>query len=321
MAQSKFSGNGYKIIAQGDRAEILIYGLIGDSFFGESITAKQFVEQLNELHDVQTLDVRINSQGGSFFDSIAIYNALRRFSGTVKILVDGLAGSGASVIAMAGATIEIAEGGFFMIHNALGALPEPVHAPELRRFADSLDKLSAEMRDIYARKTGQRRDKIAQMLEAETWLNADEALELGFATMKGKQAARRVAACSEQFLTKAPPEARALFGAPPAKPAGNKTDDESFGLSVQAKLLAMKHGLSAKKTVRQSAITAQFPSAAAALKVGDRVRVLPGKEHDSMTANASGTIQEIASPALMIQFDGMDEPHKWYVAEELEKID
>ncbi len=104
--------NGYRVVNRGkDSAEIYLYGAIGGDWMGEGITAKQFADDLKALGPVKKIDLRINSEGGSVFDGKAMYSLLNAHSANITVHVDGLAASAASFIAMAGDTIEIAEGG------------------------------------------------------------------------------------------------------------------------------------------------------------------------------------------------------------------
>jgi ATP-dependent protease ClpP protease subunit len=100
----------------------MLYGVIGEIYlydwFGDGVTAKQFADDLKALGNVKTIDLRINSEGGSVFDGKAMYSLLNEHKAKIIVHIDGLAASAASFVAMAGDEIEIAEGGFVMIHNA-----------------------------------------------------------------------------------------------------------------------------------------------------------------------------------------------------------
>ena len=167
----------FKIQAKNHRAEILIYEDIGDGWLG-GISAKSFVEQLNGLNDITEIDVRINSDGGSVFDGVAIYNALVRHPANVTVHIDGLAASIASVIAMAGDVVNIARGAWLMIHDPWTVAGGT--ADDLRSQADLLDKIRAQLLDTYVIKTGMDSDKVSALMSAETWIPSDEALSMGF---------------------------------------------------------------------------------------------------------------------------------------------
>ena len=169
----------YSIQARGDkRAEVFVYGDIGESWYGETITAKQFVKDINAL-DVDTLDVRVNSVGGSVVDGLAIFNALRRHKADIDVTVDGLAASIASLIAMAGDTVRIADNALLMIHAPwTGAYG---NAADLRETADQLDKWAEAMATSYVRDGGlDYAGALALLTDGEDhWYTADEALALG----------------------------------------------------------------------------------------------------------------------------------------------
>lgn len=155
-------------------AEVLIFGDIGESWWGESITAASFVRELAQL-DVDDITVRINSYGGSVSDGIAIYNALRRHKARVTTSIEGVAASIASLIAMAGDTVEMAENALLMVHAPWGY--SAGNAVDMREFADLLDTWSQAMATSYAAKTG--RD-VTEMLGLLTdgqdhWYTAAEA--------------------------------------------------------------------------------------------------------------------------------------------------
>lgn len=170
----------FEIKAKGKgEADLLIYGDIGETWYGESVTAKAVVEELNAL-DVDTINVRINSYGGSVSDGLAIYNALRRHKATVKTNIEGVAVSIASLIAMAGDTVEMAENAMFMVHAPWGYAAG--NSKELREYADVLDRYAEAMAASYARKTGKTTDAILTLLTdgVDHWYSASEAKTEGF---------------------------------------------------------------------------------------------------------------------------------------------
>ena len=160
----------------GGHAEILIYGEIGLDFFGEGIAAEGLVKELAEL-DVATLDVRINSVGGQVFEGLAIFNALDRHPAKVTTHIDGMAASIASIVALAGDEVRIAENAFMMIHNAHGI--QLGNASDMRSMAEILEKLDGSLAATYVGRTGKSEKVIRAMMDEETWFNAEEALEAG----------------------------------------------------------------------------------------------------------------------------------------------
>ena len=157
-------------------ADVYIYGDIGGWLDG--VVADDLVKEIAAL-DVDTLNVRINSVGGLVFDGIAIYNAIAAHRARVVMHIDSIAASIASIIAMAGDEIRIAEAASIMIHKphsfVLG------DAETMRKEAEVLDLLEAGMIEIYAARTGKTEKDLAEMLAAETWFRGQAAVDAGFA--------------------------------------------------------------------------------------------------------------------------------------------
>jgi ATP-dependent Clp protease protease subunit len=156
-------------------AEIVIYDEIGA--FG--IPAKAFLDELKALGPVAALTVRINSPGGSVFDGVAIYNALKRHDARVTVWIDGIAASIASVIAMAGDEVIMPENAMLMIHDPSALVIGT--AADMRGMAEALDKMKAGMVAAYRDKSGRDDAEIEALMRDETWLSAKEALNLGLA--------------------------------------------------------------------------------------------------------------------------------------------
>jgi ATP-dependent Clp endopeptidase proteolytic subunit ClpP len=170
----------FKIRAASERLEIDLYDDIGkdESLFGMGggISAADVLNQLKTAPKAKEVLVRINSAGGIVTDGLAIYNLLRHGTANVTCRVDGLAGSIASVIAMAG-TLEMAEHSFLMIHNPWGIVKGA--SSELRTAADRMDQMRDEMLSIYCAKSGKSREFIGTLMDEETWLTGTEALAYG----------------------------------------------------------------------------------------------------------------------------------------------
>ena len=165
----------YALEKSGDNeTTVTLYDEIGA--FGAG--SKQFLGDIGKLSG-QHIHLRINSPGGSVVEGTAIYNALRRHKGGVTVHIDALAASMASVIAMAGAPVLIADNALLMIHNpwtvSMGG------SEDLRKEADLLDMLKVNLRNAYVRKTGLGETEIQDMMDKETWLDAVDAVALGFA--------------------------------------------------------------------------------------------------------------------------------------------
>ncbi len=166
----------YEIKAQNDNATISIFGPVGDDLFS-AVNSEGIVSELKELKDAKRIQVDINSPGGSVFEGNAIYAALKAHPAHITVHITGLAASIASVIAMAGDTITMAENALMMIHKPWGNFTG--NADELRNKAETLDKVEKTIISAY-RRTGKTESDIQQLMADETWFSADEALTHGF---------------------------------------------------------------------------------------------------------------------------------------------
>lgn len=160
-------------------AEVWIYGDIGESWDGESVAARDFVRELAAL-DADAITVRINSYGGSVTDGLAIYNAIKRHPATVTVEIDGAAFSIASLIAMAGDEIRMAENALMMIHAPWGFAMG--NAADIRAIAETLDKYASAMSSAYIAQSGKSTEEIMTLLQdgKDHWFTAAEALAEGF---------------------------------------------------------------------------------------------------------------------------------------------
>lgn len=160
--------------------ELLIYGDIGESWWGESVTASSVAKQISEAK-AKTILVRINSYGGSVTDGTAIFNALRSSGATITCRVDGIAASIASLIAMAGDTVQMSANTLLMIHAPwVGVMG---NSRELREAADILDTYAKAMATSYARKSKRSiDDELASLTDGvDHWFTASEAKAEGYA--------------------------------------------------------------------------------------------------------------------------------------------
>ena len=155
--------------------DILIYSDIGAG----NATAQDFHAELQGLGKVDTLNIRISSDGGDVFHGFAIYNMLMRHAAHKVVTVDGLAASMASVITMAGDEVVMPSNAMLMIHNPWGGVVGS--ADEIKSFGDALDKMGAGILDAYRTRTGIAPKELQAMMDQETWLSAKEAVSMGFA--------------------------------------------------------------------------------------------------------------------------------------------
>lgn len=159
-------------------ARINVYDTIGESWWDDGITGKQFANEIKALGKQRVLDVYISSNGGDVMDGTVMYNALLQHQGTVNIIIDGWAISMASVLAMAGDSVKMSSIGMMMIHKPLNWCGG--NANDMRKNADMLDKVEGALSKAYINKTGLSETEIATMLDAETWMTAEDALAKGF---------------------------------------------------------------------------------------------------------------------------------------------
>jgi ATP-dependent protease ClpP protease subunit len=158
---------------------ISIFDDIGGGWFSEGVTAVGFKANLDALGDVDDIEVQIASRGGSVLVGQAIYNMLKNHKAKVTVKVMGIAASIASVITMAGDTVEMPEDGLLMIHNPRGGASG--ESGDLRKAANAMDSMRTSMIGIYESRTALTSDEIGEMMDAETWIDATMAEEMGFA--------------------------------------------------------------------------------------------------------------------------------------------
>lgn len=159
----------------GAEASLYIYDVI-DDYYG--VSALSVIDAIAQAGDAKTLNVHINSPGGSVFEGRAIMAALSAFKGKTVARIDSLCASAATSIALACNEVEMADGAFFMIHNASGMAWGDKKA--MRDTADLLQKIEGAIVSDYTGKTGKTADEIAAWMDAETWFDAKEALANGF---------------------------------------------------------------------------------------------------------------------------------------------
>ena len=189
-----------------NEGELTIYGEIADSqggWFssGDEITPTSFKAELDALGDISVLNVYINSPGGDVFAGQAIYSQLKRHKAMVNMHIDGLAASIASVIAMAGDTIHMPMNAMMMIHQPWSGMMG--NAKDFREEADVLDKVSGSIQETYlAKATSMKSKDLIAMLDAETWLTAQECMDLGLCDVLGEEMAIAASVRDFEILAK-----------------------------------------------------------------------------------------------------------------------
>lgn len=184
--------------------ELYIYGDIVSWIwddYPEDTSATSFKRDLDALGDIKTLKLYINSPGGSVFEGVAIYNILKRHTARVIVTIDGLAASIASVIAMAGDEVRMPRNAMMMIHNPWTHTWG--NASELRKAADDLDRIGGSMKESYLAKAVDKitSDKLTELLDAETWLSAQECFDFGLCDVI-EEANQTAASVSQELFAK-----------------------------------------------------------------------------------------------------------------------
>jgi ATP-dependent Clp protease, protease subunit len=197
-------------------ADLNIYGPIG-GFDEDSISAKSFTDMMSGVESDDNLDVYINSPGGSVWDGLAIYDKLVNHAGSVNVVIQGVAASIASIIAMAGDKITMAQSARFMIHNPMGpsaiafGTSEDLRdaAEDTIKTAELLDSIRDSLAGVYASRSGQSQKKVLDWMSDETYFTASDAVKNGFAdkVRKNKQLA---AASYSQPLAEAVADVKSL---------------------------------------------------------------------------------------------------------------
>lgn len=236
-------------------ADVFVYGNIGDRWNEDGVVASDMVRDVSAL-DVDTINLRINSYGGSVTDGLAIYNALKRNRASVHVHVDGVAISCASYIAMAGDKITMAKNAQMMIHAPWGIAMG--NAAQLREEADVLDRFAKALASGYSDKSGKSNDEIMALLTdgKDHWFLADEAVEAGFADEVGEEVAVAASLANSFDLSRFKPAAAAAKPkeAPmpdPVKPAAQpatRTRDDNIKVVAMFKPFAEQPAVLALQT-------------------------------------------------------------------------
>lgn len=187
MARKFFSN----IEKNGKILNLTILGAIGNPTWWEDlVSAADVIQYLENFGELEEINLTIKSPGGSIVEGTAIYEALKQNKAKVNVKIIGECCSIATVIAMAGDTIEMADTAYFMIHNPMSALMG--NAEELRDRAELLDKLKENIINAYLGKSNLSREEISELMDKETYMTADEALKNGFITKVIKSDIRNI---------------------------------------------------------------------------------------------------------------------------------
>lgn len=174
---------GFFMESDQDKPVVYLYDAIGAHF---GIDARQFTEMINQFGN-RDITVRINSPGGSAFDGVTMMNTLKAHQGHVTVIVDGYAASAASLVALGGTEILMNTGSQMMIHRASSVVLG--NCNDMKEACNVLTGLDQEIARIYAQKTGTSTEVMLELMDVETWMNDEKAIQMGFATGKVKEEA------------------------------------------------------------------------------------------------------------------------------------
>jgi len=240
----------YNLQQKDAKASIAIFDGIGE--YG--VSAKSFLNDFRAATGDE-IDVEINSPGGDVFAGLAIYNGMRASGKKINVKVLGVAASAASLVAMAGDTIEMPENTFMMVHNPWSFAAGD--AEELRATADMLDKIGASLVGTYSARTGRTHEDVTAMLNDETWMTAQEAFEAGFATKVTKAIEVRASFDPDRL----PENVKAVFSAAKPQPTAPHVNHADLVAQVAAEaqvpecaeLLALDDTLTDRNSIMQKA--------------------------------------------------------------------
>ena len=209
----------YNVQNSAEEVQIDIYGDIGDSWWSDSVSAKQLLDAISAAKG-KPITLCINSGGGSVFDAFAMMSALKAHDAKVTARVDGVAASAASFILAAADEVVMSSVAWIMIHDA--TVYEYGRAEDLRKTADWMDRVNDQLAGIYAKRCRRTKDEFADAMHETTWYTADEALEIGLVDSVSEVVA--IAACATKdkaTIDSAPQEARDLLSGNGAGVVGN----------------------------------------------------------------------------------------------------
>lgn len=162
--------------------EILLYGPIASSrsWFNDTVTPQEFARDLESLNG-KDVTVRINSGGGDVFAAHAIHNQLVAYKGRVTVIIDGLAASAATIVAMAGQKIIMPSNSMMMIHNPAIGMDDYYTAEDLQKYVEALTAIKGSIVAAYKKRCKLSSEELEILMDAETWMGAQECLDKGFA--------------------------------------------------------------------------------------------------------------------------------------------
>lgn len=225
-----------------DDATLQIYGEIGPAWAG-MIDDRTVIDALEQMRDAKKIHVRLNSPGGDYFLGVSISNALRRHNAKIIIHVDALAASAASVIAMGGDRVIMHPGALMMVHRAWTIAMG--NAADMAKAAETLGKVDDNLIDVYHKRTGLDKSKLKALVDAETWMSGEEAVQYGFADEADSKPTGASAKVPHGWYARTPDRVgRYTLAASAAKPAQiTFTKPKPSGAALLASLESLKRKL------------------------------------------------------------------------------
>lgn len=284
-------------------AEILIYGPIGASMWGDGIGSKEFTEALNEIPKGTKITLGINSQGGEIGEGLAIFNAIERRASDITARIDGYALSAGSFIPLAASKVVSPDSAIWMIHK--GWSYAQGNADEMRKAADLLDTHDSTLIDIYTKRTGKSREEIEEALSEETWMTGAEAIAYGLADESGGTTDAKAMASIDLSKGKFKhPVGKILAGLIGGKPSsGNATSPGIIPATLSAPLVAAAvvvnpAAQTAKKDPNSMSENIATPAADKTAEILAKLEALENKLNKPAAASApvAPAIQNLGNP-------------------------
>jgi ATP-dependent protease ClpP protease subunit len=174
----------FKMDAATTALELSLYGPIGADMFGDGITDANVSAALKSApNSYASITLRLNSPGGDLFQGVSIFNLIKSQGKLVNVVVDGLAASAASLVAMVGDTVVMQPGSMMMVHEAMAVCLG--FSADMNKMAETLDSVTSSAADVYVSSTKLCKTKVLELMKNETWMTPKEAVNLGFATSAG----------------------------------------------------------------------------------------------------------------------------------------
>jgi ATP-dependent Clp protease protease subunit len=287
--------------------ELILHGAIGQDWFGDGITASGIAQALAEAGRSTDITVRINSGGGIATEGAAIYSALRNHQGDVNVVVEGIAASAASIVAMAGDTVTMSKGSVMMIHDPSGVTMGT--AADHQKSIDALNAIGESMASVYAEKTGRTPKQERQSMTNETWMTADEAVAQGYADKVDGDSAAQPTAYNYAIYARAPQHLVAMAKAHGWTKFGGFANPQPRGAAEAALPNGRKENPMTEKTAAELKAAAE-KDAADTLAAENAAKA----QADAIKAAADNATKRAADIAALCKLAGQSEKTADFIA-------